>query len=417
MPGSTTPPGTAFLSAGSTFATNRTAIVDGLGRIGTVQGAPTNCVLVNGTSAPCGTGGSGGSGGSSGTTVQATFYQSGAPLVAPATLYIVCAFAGTITGWDIDVDQGTATFKVWKTASGTSNPTSGNSISTSGVSISSGTEVHSTTVSDFTTLIVNAGDIIGINLAAVSGATQAQFTLELNSPGSSFSGNETPGQTSTLVYTLAHLPAPGSLELYLNGLLMTPNLDYTLSGQTITFVSSYSELLATAQQMTAYYPFGVQGTGSAGGVWGAITGTLSSQTDLQSALNAKLATGGTAALATALASTPAQCSGGQVATGITAAGTANCTAITALPVYSPGGSAVSGAHVVTGTQAATSYTATIALSGSAVFASGAPFCTATDVTSGSGVQYEIASSSGTSLVFGPIGGAGTDTISFICVGN
>lgn len=40
---------------------------------------------------------------------------------------------------------------------------------------------------------------------------------------------------------------------------------------------------------------------ASGGTWGSITGTLSSQTDLQTALNGKLSTSGTAALATALA--------------------------------------------------------------------------------------------------------------------
>ncbi len=93
--------------------------------------------------------------------------------------------------------------------------------------------------------------------------------------------------------------------------------------------------------------------------WGAITGTLSAQTDLQTALNSVASTAanasnltsgtlnharlptllsgdipnnaantsGTAAKATALAATPAQCSGGTpVATGIAANGDANCAA-------------------------------------------------------------------------------------------
>ena len=61
-----------------------------------------------------------------------------------------------------------------------------------------------------------------------------------------------------------------------------------------------------------------------GGTWGSITGTLSSQTDLQSALNGKLATGGTAAAATALAANPADCSANQFATAIAANGDLTC---------------------------------------------------------------------------------------------
>ncbi|MCU1337081.1 MAG: hypothetical protein JWO19_2662 [Bryobacterales bacterium] len=66
---------------------------------------------------------------------------------------------------------------------------------------------------------------------------------------------------------------------------------------------------------------------SGGGVWGSITGTLSAQADLASALAAKLDTSGTAAKATALASTPSKCGAGNYPLGVDTGGNAqNCTA-------------------------------------------------------------------------------------------
>ena len=92
---------------------------------------------------------------------------------------IVAANAGTIIGWDITVDDGTgsgtcasctATVKFWKVATGTSTPTSGNSINTSGVSLSTGTSVSSATLTDFTSTAVSKGDRIAVDLSAVANA-------------------------------------------------------------------------------------------------------------------------------------------------------------------------------------------------------------------------------------------------------
>lgn len=87
--------------------------------------------------------------------------------------------AGTITAWNIAVDTGTCTVKVWKVATGTAVPTISNVINTSGVSISSGTYVRSTTTSDFTTTSVAANDILAYDITAVSGATEITFGLEI----------------------------------------------------------------------------------------------------------------------------------------------------------------------------------------------------------------------------------------------
>lgn len=45
---------TTYMQPGTTFAINSAAVIDGLGRIGAAQGSPGNCVLVNGSSGPCG---------------------------------------------------------------------------------------------------------------------------------------------------------------------------------------------------------------------------------------------------------------------------------------------------------------------------------------------------------------------------
>jgi hypothetical protein len=110
--------------------------------------------------------------------IGATFDGGGSALASGKTLYVTVPFACTISAWNVLVDTGTATIKTWKIATGTAIPTVSNSISTSGVAISSGTAVHSTTVTDFTSTAVSANDIVAFNLFAVSSATNVNFVLE-----------------------------------------------------------------------------------------------------------------------------------------------------------------------------------------------------------------------------------------------
>jgi len=73
----------------------------------------------------------------------------------------------------------------------------------------------------------------------------------------SFSDGETPSGAINGVnatFTLANTPSPAaSLELYLNGLLMTPAVDYTLSGNTISFLSA--SMPQSGDVLTASYRF------------------------------------------------------------------------------------------------------------------------------------------------------------------
>lgn len=93
--------------------------------------------------------------------------------------FFTCPYAGAITAWSIVVDTGTVTVKVWKIVTGTAKPTSANSINTSGVAISSGTAIRSTTLTDFTTTTVSAGDIFAYNIEAVASVTEMTFNLEI----------------------------------------------------------------------------------------------------------------------------------------------------------------------------------------------------------------------------------------------
>lgn len=106
-------------------------------------------------------------------TYGATFTNGGSALATGISASVTIPTACTVTGWDISIpatDSGTATVKFLRLANGTASPGSGNSINTSGVGLSTGTHVHSTTTSDFTSTAIAAFDIIAVNLTAVATA-------------------------------------------------------------------------------------------------------------------------------------------------------------------------------------------------------------------------------------------------------
>jgi hypothetical protein len=81
-----------------------------------------------------------------------------------------------------------------------------------------------------------SGTIITFATAPVSGAVYAHYqtgsaTWVEASPSGTING-------SNVTFTLASTPTSNSLSLYLNGVLQTPNVDYTLSGTTITFTTA-----------------------------------------------------------------------------------------------------------------------------------------------------------------------------------
>lgn len=107
-----------------------------------------------------------------------SFDGGGTALSSGKTVYTTIPYACTISAYNIVADTGTATIKFWRLATGTAIPTVSNTISSSGISLSSNTAIHSTTVSDFTSLAIAANDIIGINLFAVATATFVNVVIE-----------------------------------------------------------------------------------------------------------------------------------------------------------------------------------------------------------------------------------------------
>lgn len=115
-------------------------------------------------------------------SIGGSFDGGGSPLSSGAaqTTYFTAPFACAIAAWNITVDTGTITFDVWKIATGTAIPTVSNTITASALpAISSGTAVHSTTLTGWTTSVA-ANDIFGININTVSGATKASLVLQCN---------------------------------------------------------------------------------------------------------------------------------------------------------------------------------------------------------------------------------------------
>jgi hypothetical protein len=92
---------------------------------------------------------------------------------------VTVPYAGTIVGWAISMDTGTATVKVKRAADTTTIPTT--SINTSGVGNSSGTHLRSSTVTDFgANTTVSQYDQFIFNLFAITGnPTWVTFQLEI----------------------------------------------------------------------------------------------------------------------------------------------------------------------------------------------------------------------------------------------
>jgi hypothetical protein len=104
---------------------------------------------------------------------------AGSALATGVLCYIVVPFAGTITGWDIVTDAGTATVDVWKIATGTAKPTVTNTITASArPAISTGTVIHSTTLTGWTTAVA-ANDVLGFNLDAVATAKYITVNVQI----------------------------------------------------------------------------------------------------------------------------------------------------------------------------------------------------------------------------------------------
>jgi hypothetical protein len=110
--------------------------------------------------------------------IGATFDGGGSALSVGAVVYFTVPYACTIAAWDMTVDTGTATVDVWKIATGTAIPTVTNTIVASAApAISTGTAIHSTTLTGWTTA-VTANDIFAYEIKAVSSSTRISLVLQ-----------------------------------------------------------------------------------------------------------------------------------------------------------------------------------------------------------------------------------------------
>jgi hypothetical protein len=108
----------------------------------------------------------------------AAFNSGGSVLTTGAIAYMTVPAGFTISSWNINVDTGTASFDIWKVATGTANPTISNTIvGGSYPAITTGTAVHSTTIPGWTTTVAG-NDLVAVQIKTVTGgATQATLQV------------------------------------------------------------------------------------------------------------------------------------------------------------------------------------------------------------------------------------------------
>lgn len=202
---------------GSSFAPSRAAVINASGQIDAATGNLGDCLHVDGSSSPCGTGG-----GSS----NVIFADSETP-------------AGLVNGVNTAFTLNNAP-----------SPAGSLMLYRNGVLLKQNIDysVAGNALSFYSSSAPQAGDFLTANYRYVSGVAAAV---------QSYSDGETPtGQVngSNGVFTLGAAPSPQlSLQFFRNGLLMKQGADYTLSGNTVTFYSA-----ATPQAgdlLTAYYRY------------------------------------------------------------------------------------------------------------------------------------------------------------------
>jgi hypothetical protein len=95
----------------------------------------------------------------------------------------------------------------------------------------------------------------GVNFPRGGDTLRASYRIPGSGASTLFTDNETPGGAingTTLVFTLASAPNPAnSLRLFRNGLLLSPAVDYTLSGSSITFTNVTTP--RSGDSLAAYY--------------------------------------------------------------------------------------------------------------------------------------------------------------------
>jgi hypothetical protein len=180
---------------GTSFAISRSAVIDATGAIDGAAGNASDCLHVDGTSGPC-------------ASTSITFVDGEVP-------------SGTMDG-------SNAAFLL----ANVPNPPTSLALFRNGLLLSQGGDY---------TLSANAIAFATGAVPQPSDILAAFYRLSVSIPGVGFVDQEMPtGAINGLntVFTLSQTPSPTtSLAVYLNGLLLTNGVDYTLSGAVITFTT------------------------------------------------------------------------------------------------------------------------------------------------------------------------------------
>ena len=185
---------------GSGFAPSRSAVIDTTGALEAAVGNASDCLHVDGTSAPCATGGS---------------------TVSSGTVFVDAEVsAGSLNGVNGSFQLGN-----------TPSPASSLSLYRNGLLMKPGTDftLNGNQVVFASNALPQAGDIM-----------VASYRMGTAPTGFAFVDNEVPSGTvdgSNTSFTLSQAPNPAaSLAVYRNGIRLRANLDYNLSAATIVFV-------------------------------------------------------------------------------------------------------------------------------------------------------------------------------------
>lgn len=196
---------------GASFAASRTAVIDASGQIGGATGNLSDCLHVDGTSGPCGSG----------------------------SASISIADHETPAGVQNGVNR---VFTLLNPPS----PASSLLLFRNGLLFNPALNysLSGNTITVGTNSVPGAADTLDVSYRYGTNTTSINF-VDAETPGGSVNG-------SNFTFTLANSPNPSSsLRLYRNGLTMKPGFDYNLSGNTITFLPASTPQIADV--LLAFY--------------------------------------------------------------------------------------------------------------------------------------------------------------------
>lgn len=183
---------------GATYSPFRVAVIGASGQLEAAAGDPGDCVRVDGTAGPCGLAAS-----------STGFVDSEVP-------------SGTIDGTN-------ATF----TLTATPNPASSLQLFRNGLLLKQGLDysLSGNVIQFVSTAVPQPGDTLLAHYRKDATATAIYGFVDAETPQGAIDG-------VNARFTLSSAPNPGgSLQLYRNGLLQRAGVDYTLSGNTVTFLA------------------------------------------------------------------------------------------------------------------------------------------------------------------------------------